>query len=63
MEANKKVSQIFARGKNNKNPTLSNIESQAGHALQDIICHLEGENKRIGSFIEINKVIEIPVGK
>ena len=57
MEANKKVSQIFARGKGTKNASLSNIESQAGNALQDIISHLEGENKRIGSFIEVNKVI------
>lgn len=40
MEANKKVSQIFARCKTNKNPALTNIESQAGHALQDIISHL-----------------------
>lgn len=63
MEANKKVSQIFARSKTTKNPSFTNIESQAGHALQDIVSHLEGENKRIGSFIEVNKVIEIPVGK
>lgn len=63
MEANKKVSQIFARSKSTKNPALSNIESQAGHALQDIISHFDGENKRIGSFIEVDKVIEIPVGK
>ena len=63
MEANKKVSQIFARGKTSKNPSLSNIESQAGHALQEIISHFEGENKRIASFIEVNRVIEIPVGK
>ena len=34
-----------------------------GGALKDIISHFDGENKRIGSFIEVNKVIEIPVGK
>ena len=63
MEANKKGAQIFAKTKNNKAPTLNKLESEAGSALQDIISHLEGENKRVGSFIEVNKVIEIAVGK
>lgn len=63
MEANKKVSQIFARSKNTKNPSLTNIESQAGQAMQDIISHFDGDNKRIASFIEINRVIEIKDGK
>lgn len=61
--SNKKLSQIFARSKTVKNPSFSHIEQQAGNALIDIISHFEGENKRIASFIEINKVVEVANGK
>lgn len=62
MEA-KKVSQIFARTKTTKNPTFSHIEQQVATALLDIISHLEGDSKRVASFIEVNRVVEIPLGK
>jgi small subunit ribosomal protein S7e len=63
MEATKKASSIFARSKTNKNAQYSAIEQQTGTALQEIISTLEGDNKRYGQFIEINKVVEIPNGK
>ena len=63
MEGNKKLNQLYVRAKNTKNPQYSPIEQQVGGALADIISHLDGENKRIGSFIEVNKAIEIPMGK
>lgn len=61
--ANKKLSQIYARSKTSKNPSFSHIEQQAGNALIDIISHFDGENKRFGQFIELNKVVEVPNGK
>jgi small subunit ribosomal protein S7e len=63
MEATKKPSLIFARSKTNKNAQYSAIEQQTGTALQEIISQLEGDNKRYGQFLEINKVVEIPNGK
>lgn len=63
MEGNKKLNQIYARAKNTKNPQYSPVEQTVGLALADSVAHLEGDNKRIGSFIEINKVVEIPLGK
>lgn len=63
MEAAKKPSQIFARSKTNKNAQYSAIEQQVGTALQEIVGQLEGDNKRVGSFIEINKVVEVPFNK
>jgi small subunit ribosomal protein S7e len=63
MEAPKKLSQIFARKKSGKDATFTHIEQSTGNALIDIISHFEGENKRIGSFIEINRVVEVPNGK
>lgn len=63
MEAQKKPSLIFARSKSLKNATYSAIEQQTGTALQEIIAQLDGDNKRYGAFIEINKVVEIPNGK
>lgn len=59
----KKPSAIFARSKTNKNAQYSAIEIQTGTALQEIISQLDGDNKRYGSFLEINKVVEIPNGK
>lgn len=63
MEAGKKPSQIFARSKTNKNAHYTAIEQQVGTALQEIVGQLEGDFKRFGSFIEINKVIEVPFNK
>ena len=63
MEATKKLSQIFARSKTNKNAQYSAIEQQAGAALQEIVSQLDGDNKKYAPFIEINKVVEIPNGK
>ena len=63
MEATKKMSQIFARTKKTKNPTFSHVEQQVGTALVDIVSHFDGDNKRVGSFIEVNRAIEIPNGK
>lgn len=63
MEATKKASQIFARSKTNKNAQYSAVEQQTGTALQEIVAQLDGDNKKYGQFIEINKVIEIPNGK
>lgn len=57
MEATKKPSLIFARSKTNKNAQYTALEQQTGTALQEIISQLDGENKRYGSFIEVNKVI------
>lgn len=59
----KKPSLIFARSKTNKNAHYSAIEQQTGTALQEIVAQLDGDNKKYGSFIEINKVVEIPNGK
>jgi len=58
----KKPSQIFAKSRTNKNAQYS-IEVQVRTALQEIVNHLEGENKRYAQFIKINKVTEIPNGK
>jgi hypothetical protein len=63
MDATKKPTSIFARSKTNKNAQYSAIEQQTGTALQEIISQLEGDNKRYGQFLEINKVAEIPNGK
>ena len=63
MDATKKPSQIFARSKTNKNAQYSTIEQQAGAALQEIVSQLDADNKKYASFIEINKVVEIPNGK
>jgi len=63
MEVQKKPSLIFARSKSNKNANYSAIETQTGTALQEIVAQLDGDNKKLGSFLEINKVVEIPNGK
>jgi hypothetical protein len=60
MAENKKVSQIFEA---KRTANLSNLEVQVGTAVQDAVNHYDGENKRIASFIKINKVIEIPIAK
>ena len=62
MEGNKKLSAIYSRAKTTKNPQYSAMEQQAGFALIDIVSALDGDNKRLGSFIEVNRVIEIPMG-
>ena len=63
MDGNKKLSSIYARAKTTKNPQYSAAEQQVGAALIDIVSQLDGDNKRLGSFIEVNRVIEIPMGK
>lgn len=63
MDSKTKPSAIFARSKTSKNAQYSAIEQQTGTALQEIISQLEGDNKRFGTFLEINKVVEIPNGK
>lgn len=63
MDTNKKLSSIFTRSKTNKNTQYTAIETQAGNALIEIISQLDADNKRYGSFIEINKVVQIPNGK
>lgn len=63
MAENKKVSQIFETKRTLKGANLSNLEVQVGQAVQDAVNHYDGENKRIASFIKINKVIEIPIPK
>jgi hypothetical protein len=57
MDTNKKLSSIFTRSKTNKNTQYTAIETQAGNALIEIISQLDADNKRYGSFIEINKVV------
>lgn len=42
---------------------LSHVEQSVGTALQDIISHLDGDNKQLASFITLHKAIEIPNGK
>jgi len=59
----KKPSTIFARSRTNKNAHYSALEQQVGTAIQEIVAHLEGDNKRFGQFIEVNKVVEIANGK
>lgn len=63
METSKKLSQIFTKVRNTKTPQYSNVEQQVGNALIEIVNSLEGDNKKVGSFIEISKAIEIPMGK
>jgi len=63
MEATKKPSTVFARSRTNKNAQYSAVEQQVGTAILEIVSHLEGDNKRYGQFIEVNKVIEVPNGK
>lgn len=57
MEATKKSSTIFARSKSNKNAQYTAVEQQTGAALQEIVSQLDGDNKRFGQFLEINKVV------
>jgi hypothetical protein len=57
MDIVKKPSLIFARSKSQKNAQYSAIEQQTGTALQEIVAQLDGENKRYGQFLEINKVV------
>ena len=57
MAETKKVSQIFETKRTAKGSNLSHLEVQVGQAVQDAVSHYDGENKRIASFIKINKVI------
>jgi hypothetical protein len=48
MEVARKPSLIFTRSKTNKNAQYSQIETQTGTALQEIISQLDGDNKKYG---------------
>lgn len=63
MASNAKVSQVFEQKRSAKGSNLSHLEVQVGQALQDTVNHYDGENKKTGSAIRINKVVEIPLGK
>lgn len=63
MDASKKLSSIFARSRSTKNPQFSQVEQQAGHALIETIGALDADSKKYEPYIEINRVIEIPMGK
>ena len=63
MASNAKVSQVFEQKRSAKGSNLSHLEVQVGQALQDTVNHYDGENKKTGSAIKINKVVEIPLGK
>ena len=57
------MSLVFEQKRSAKGSNLTHLEVQVGQALQDIVNHYDGENKKIASAIKINKVIEIPLGK
>lgn len=63
MASSAKVSQVFEQKRSAKGSNLSHLEVQVGQALQDTVNHYDGENKKIGASIKINRVVEIPVGK
>lgn len=63
MASNTKVSQVFEQKRSAKGSNLSHLEVQVGQALQDTVNHYDGENKKFGSAIRINRVIEVPLGK
>lgn len=57
------MSQVFEQKRSAKGSNLSHLEVQVGQALQDTVNHYDGDNKKIGSAIRINRVVEIPMGK
>lgn len=63
MASNAKVSQVFEQKRSAKGSNLSHLEVQVGQALQDTVSHYDAENKKTGSAIRINRVVEIPMGK
>jgi hypothetical protein len=63
MASNAKVSQVFEQKRSAKGSNLSHLEVQVGQALQDAVNHYDGENKKTGSAIRINRVVEVPLGK
>jgi hypothetical protein len=58
-----KVSQVFETKRTAKAANLSHLEVQVGQALQDAVNHYDGDNKKVGQAIKINRVVEIPLGK
>jgi hypothetical protein len=63
MASSAKVSQVFEQKRSAKGSNLSHLEVQVGQALQDAVNHYDGENKKTGSAIRINRVVEVPLGK
>ncbi len=63
MSIEKKAASLFEKKKGEKPSNLSHIEQVVGSALNEIVTALEGENKRIASFIILNRVLEVPVSK
>lgn len=63
MDSTKKLSSIFAKSRTSKTPHFSNVEQQAGNALIEAVSALDADNKKYEPYIEINRVIEIPMGK
>lgn len=51
------MSQVFEQKRSAKGSNLTHLEVQVGQALQDVVNHYDGENKKIASAIKINKVI------
>ena len=51
METTKKLSQIFTKARITKSQSFSNVEQQVGNALIEIVNALEGDNKKVGTFI------------
>jgi hypothetical protein len=51
------VSQVFEQKRAGKGLNLSHLEVQVGQALQDTVNHYDGDNKKIGSAIKINRVV------
>lgn len=54
---------MFEQKRSAKGSNFSHLEVQVGQALQDTVNHYDAENKKSGSIIRINRVVEIPLGK
>ncbi len=54
---------MFETKRTAKAANLSHLEVQVGQALQDAVNHYDGDNKKVGQAIKINRVVEIPLGK
>lgn len=63
MDATKKLSSIFAKSRSSKNSHFSHVEQQVGNALIEAVATLDADNKKYEPHIEINRAIEIPMGK
>lgn len=54
---------MFETKRTAKAANLSHLEVQVGQALQDAVNHYDGDNKKVGQAIKINRVVEISLGK